>query len=168
MNAEISHLNPAAAKAVKRVKLHLPLAGAASPKLSAAKTRESMEKQHIINQITTADTAIVNEDFDTLMAIYTDDAMLVIEPGRIASGKADIRKAFERIAVYFRNGLQVTQKGMEVLQAGDTALVLANTVISAPNLPETTRQATYTFRRNADGIWLCCIDNSYGHQIITV
>jgi uncharacterized protein (TIGR02246 family) len=126
-------------------------------------------KQHaVIKQIEKADRAIVEEDFETLLDIYTDNAILVIEPGRNAVGKEAIRKAFEAIAVYFKNGLQVTQKGIKVLESGNTALVLANTVISAPNMPEITRKATYVFNKDDNGVWLCSIDNSYGHEIIGV
>lgn len=125
-----------------------------------------MEKHPVITQIEKADKSIVAEDFDTLLDFYTDDAILVVEPGRNAIGKDAIRKAFEAIAVYFNNGLQVSQEGLKVLESGETALVLANTVISAPNLPVTTRKATYVFTKDENGIWLCSIDNSYGHEII--
>jgi uncharacterized protein (TIGR02246 family) len=120
----------------------------------------------VIAQIKKADKAIIAEDFDTLLDIYTDDAVLVIEPGRNAVGKNDIKKAFEAIAVYFKNGLNIKQDGLEVLESGNTALVLANTVISAPNCPPTTRKATYVFIKSTNGNWLCSIDNSYGHEII--
>lgn len=125
-----------------------------------------MSQHPVIRQIERADQAIVAEDFDTLLSIYTEDAVLVVQPGRNAVGKEAIRRAFEAIAVYFRNGLQVRQQGLEVLETGDTALVLANTVVSAPNYAETIRQATYVFRKDASGAWLCAIDNSYGHDII--
>ena len=125
-----------------------------------------MNQHPVILQIEKADRAIVVEDFDTLLNIYTDDAILVIEPGRNAEGKEEIRKAFEAIAVYFKNGVQVKQNGMEILESGDTALVLANTIISAPNLPVTKRKATYVFNKAPNGSWLCSIDNSYGHEII--
>ena len=125
-----------------------------------------MTQQTIESQIELADKAIVAEDFDTLMDIYTEDAILVIEPGRNAKGKAAIRKAFEAIAIYFKNGLQVEQNGLEVLVSGDTALVLANTVISGPGFPATERKATYVFNKSSDERWLCAIDNSYGHEII--
>ncbi len=126
-------------------------------------------KQHaVIKQIEKADRAIVEEDFDTLLDIYTEDAVLVVEPGKNAVGKDAIRKAFEAIAVYFRNGLHVSQKGIEVLESGNTALVLANTVISSSNMSEVTRKATYIFTKDEDGVWLCSIDNSYGHEIIEV
>lgn len=125
-----------------------------------------MDKHSIERQIEKADKAIIAEDFDTLLDIYTEDAILVVEPGRNAKGKEAIRKAFEAIAVYFKNGLQVKQNGIEILESGDTALVLANTVISAPNIPGTERKATYVFNKAANGTWLCSIDNSYGHEII--
>ena len=125
-----------------------------------------MESHPVINQIEKADKAIVAEDFDTLLDIYTDDAILVVEPGRNAIGKDAIRKAFEAIAVYFKNGLKVSQEGLKVLESGETALVLSNTVISAPNLPTTNRKATYVFTKGENGNWLCSIDNSYGHEVI--
>ncbi|MEZ5473308.1 MAG: DUF4440 domain-containing protein, partial [Marinicella sp.] len=87
-------------------------------------------------------------------------------PGRNAVGKTAIRKAVEAIAVYFKNGLQVEQNGLEILYSGDTALVLANTVVSGPGFPATERKATYVFNKSPSGIWLCSIDNSYGHEVI--
>ena len=54
----------------------------------------------IINQIEKTDKAIVAEDFDTLISIYTCDAILVVEPGKNVVGKQAIRTAFEAIAVY--------------------------------------------------------------------
>ena len=96
---------------------------------------------------------------------YTDDAVLVIQPGINAVGKTQIRKAFERIAVYFQHGLVVEQAGMHILEAGSTALVLAKTVIKAPHQPPEERKATYVFNK-VNGCWLCSVDNSYGHEIL--
>ena len=125
-----------------------------------------MNRHPVELQIEKADKAIVAENFNVLMDIYTDDAVLVIEPGRNAVGRNEIRKAFEAIAVYFKNGLKVEQNGMEIIESGDTALVLANTVVSGPGFPATERKATYVFNKSPIGIWLCSIDNSYGHEII--
>nr|WP_283105058.1 nuclear transport factor 2 family protein [Shewanella dokdonensis] len=123
--------------------------------------------QHPVEQqIAQADKAIMAEDFDTLMQFYAADALLVVKPGMNAIGKAQIRKAFEAIAGYFEHSLQVTQAGMVLLPAGDTVLALARTMVSANNLPATERQATYVFRL-IDGQWLCVIDNSYGHALLT-
>jgi len=125
-----------------------------------------LDRHPVELQIEKADKAIVAEDFDALMDIYTDDAILVVKPGTNAVGKTAIREAFERIALHFANSLQVSQDGLEILQSGDVALVLANTIVSAPGHPETVRKATYVFRKSTDGNWLCCIDNSYGHDVI--
>ena len=119
--------------------------------------------EHLIH---TADTAINAEDFDTLIDIYADDAVLVIKPGMNAVGKAQIRKAFEAIAAHFEHSLDVKQAGMTVLETGDTALVLARTIVSAKNLPATERKATYVFKRDSNNQWVCTIDNSYGHDLL--
>ena len=125
-----------------------------------------MERHPIELQIEKADTAIVQEDFDTLMNIYSEDAVLVVKPGMNATGKVQIRKAFEAIAAHFNHTLQVEQAGMKILEAGDTALVLAKTIVSASIMSATERSATYVFKKSSDGDWLCQIDNSYGHELL--
>jgi uncharacterized protein (TIGR02246 family) len=114
-----------------------------------------------------ADLAINQEDFDTLIDLYSDDAVLVIKPGLNAVGKVEIRKAFEAIAAHFRHKVDVKQAGMKILESDDTALVLAKTVVSAPDMAPINRNATYVFRRNRGGDWLCVIDNSYGHELFS-
>jgi len=123
--------------------------------------------QHAIAQlIAIADKAINEEDFDTVVDLYTDDAVLVIAPGHHATGKAQIRQAMERIAAHFDHSLDVRQAGMAILENGDTALVLARTHVSARNRPLVERKATYVFRKVVGGRWLCAIDNSYGHEVL--
>ena len=113
-----------------------------------------------------ADRAINQEDFDTLMGIYADNAVLVIKPGMNAVGKDQIKTACEKIAAYFEHSLEVKQAGMKIIEAEDTALVLAKTLVSAKNYPVTERKATYVFKRNAGSDWVCVIDNSYGHDLL--
>jgi len=125
-----------------------------------------MGKHPIELLITKADEAINNENFDALANIYTQDAILVIKPGMYAIGRPQIKKAFEAIAAHFEHSLHVTQAGMQILETGDTALVLAKTIVSASNLPAIERKATYVFRRDDQNDWLCAIDNSYGHDLI--
>jgi uncharacterized protein (TIGR02246 family) len=125
-----------------------------------------MTRHPVELQIEKADRAINCEDFDTLMDIYSDDAVLVVKPGVNGVGKVQIRKAMEAIAVHFKHGLDVRQAGMKILESGDTALVLAKTVVSASNMPTIERNATYVFKREPSGNWLCTIDNSYGHELL--
>ena len=115
------------------------------------------------------DEAIKREDFDTLMDYYTEDAILVVKPGMMAQGKEEIKKAFIAIAKYFNNSIVPTQGDMVILEAGDTALVLSQTLLAADkNTPEydMERRATYVFRKGSDGTWLCAVDNSYGTDLL--
>ena len=120
----------------------------------------------VLARIREADRLIIAEAFDALMDHYTDDAVLVMSPGREVLGREAIREAMEKIATYFAHGLKVTQQGMHVLEAGETVLVLARTLVSAPGRDDELRHATYVYRREADGQWRCCIDNSYGHRLL--
>jgi len=115
------------------------------------------------------DKAIKQEDFDTLMNYYTEDAILVVKPGMIARGKEEIKKAFIAIAKYFNNSVVPTQGEMIILETGDTALVISETILAADKKDSEysmDRRATYVFRKNSLGEWLCAIDNSYGTDLI--
>ncbi|RPK12370.1 YybH family protein [Priestia endophytica] len=128
-----------------------------------------MAEQELKEVIRECDTAIQNEDFDTLMNYYTDDAVLVVKQGMIAKGKEEIKKAFIAIAKYFNNSIVPSQGEMVILEAGDTALVLSQTFLDA-NKEDSKypmeRRATYVFRKSTEGRWLCAIDNSYGTDLI--
>lgn len=115
------------------------------------------------------DTAIKQEDFDTLMNYYTTDAILVVKPGMIAHGKEEIKQAFKKIAKYFNNSIVPTQGEMIILETGDTALVISQTLLDADKSDSEysmDRKATYVFKKNSHGDWLCAIDNSYGTDLI--
>lgn len=55
---------------------------------------------------------------------------------------------------------------MAILGTGDTALVLATTVVSAKSLLATERKATYVFKKDKGNQWVCEVDNSYGHDLL--
>ena len=116
-----------------------------------------------------ADEAIREERFDDLMEFYTEDAVLVLRPGRESHGKAEIKEAFIAIARYFNNSLVPAQGNMVMLEAGDTVLVLSQTFVEAEKKPDSEypgeRRATYVYRK-VDGKWLCAIDNSYGTSLL--
>ena len=126
----------------------------------------NMEIKELINQ---ADQAIKEERFDDLMSFYTDDAVLVVKPGLEANGKDAIKKAFIKIAAYFKNSVVPTQGNMVMLEAGDTVLVLSQTLLDADNKDTSDysmdRRATYVYRK-IDGKWLCAVDNSYGTALL--
>lgn len=128
-------------------------------------------KKHVIErEIKAADQAINKKDFDTLMTFYTADAALVVRPGLVANGRKEIREAHQRISAYFNGSLEVSQGNMVVIEAGDTALVLAKTYIKSPNKRDSEyseeRSAVYVYRKDDGGKWLCAIDNSYGPELL--
>lgn len=125
-----------------------------------------MNQNPVARLVEKADRAIKEEDFDALMDIYAEDAILVVKPGVQAVGKNQIKQACEAIAAHFEHSLEIKQAGMEILEAGDTALVLAKTLVSAKNHPVTERKATYVFKKNQSNDWVCVIDNSYGHDLL--
>lgn len=126
---------------------------------------------HPIRQIIEdCDRAISEHDYDRLMQHYADEAALVVKPGMVVTGKESIRKAFIAIADYFGGQLQVEQGKMEVVEGAGDALVIMETVLRFPDgqggMTQTTRRATYVFRLDASGRWLCTIDNSYGTTLL--
>jgi Ketosteroid isomerase homolog len=128
-------------------------------------------EQQLKDIISACDLAIQNEDFDTLMIYYSEDAVLVVKPGMIARGKEEIKKAFITIANYFNHHIVPTQGKMILLEAGDTVLVLSQTLLDSDKKDSEyamERRATYVFKKNAQDEWLCVIDNSYGTDLIGV
>jgi uncharacterized protein (TIGR02246 family) len=122
--------------------------------------------EHVIRA---ADAAITAEDFDALMDFYADDATLVVKPGLTVTGKDRIRAAFVRIAEHVRHSLVVGQGRMEVIEGGGTALVIMESTLAYEDAGEhvnVTRRATYVFRREAGGRWVCTVDNSYGTDLL--
>lgn len=119
--------------------------------------------------IAAADKAIKEERFDDLKEFYTEDAVLVVKPGLEVKGKEAIREAFIKIADYFNNSVVPTQGKMLMVEAGDTVLVLSQTLLDAENKESSEysmdRRATYVYRK-IDGKWLCAIDNSYGTTLL--
>lgn len=125
--------------------------------------------QILRDTIQAADRAITAEDFDALMAFYADDASLVVKSGLTVSGKDNIRRAFVAIAEHFNHSIVVTQGAMQVIPAGDVALVVMETLLQVSDASgatsDMTRRATYVFR-NIAGKWLCAVDNSYGTSLL--
>ena len=125
-----------------------------------------MHNHPIAKLLHQAGTAINHEDFDALLNIYTEDAVVVIKPGLNATGKAQIRQAFEAIAGYFNHTLKINQSGMHILETGDVALVMARANVTADIIDNLERHASYVFKKNPHGEWRCAVDNSYGFDVL--
>ncbi|WP_426139472.1 YybH family protein [Pseudomonas sp. DWP3-1-2] len=119
--------------------------------------------------IEAADRAITAQDYDALMAFYSEDATLVVKPGLNVTGKERIRQAFVAIADYFNHSIVVRQGRMQVIPGGDVALVVMETLLQTTDKSGITtdveRRATYVFQQ-ISGRWLCVVDNSYGTTLL--
>ncbi len=128
-----------------------------------------MCEHEVIAAVRKADQAINARDLDALMDFYTDDATLVVEPGRLAHGKDEIARAFEAIFAYFHESLEVKQSHFRVVEGGNVALVVCRLQLSADGMEgpavSKERRPTYVFRKCGDGKWRCLIDNSYGVEL---
>ena len=96
--------------------------------------------------------------------------MLVVKPGLVAKGKRRYATHSSQLQKYFNNSLVPTQGNMVILDAGDTALVLSQTLLAADkeeSVYSMDRRATYVFTKCADGVWRCAVDNSYGTDLLT-
>ncbi len=122
--------------------------------------------QHAIETIIeSADKALAEQNWDILSDLYAEDAVLVVEPGRTVVGREQIIAVCREFAEQCDVAMDIRQNGITILESGDTALVLANSLVSDLTQTEE-RKATYVFRKYpADG-WMCIIDNSYGSDLV--
>lgn len=129
-----------------------------------------MNHQALKQEIHAADQAINNKDFDAVAKFYTNEAALVVRPDLLAYGRSDIKEAHKRISEYFNGSLEVSQGEMVIIEAGNTALVLAKTFVKSPEKLDseysTERDAIYVYVKDDNGKWLCTIDNSYGVELL--
>ncbi|MHC5228946.1 YybH family protein [Enterococcus sp. LJL99] len=131
---------------------------------------ENVEKE-IKSIIDTCDRLIHEERFNELMNYYSDDAILVVKPGMVAQGKEQVKEAFIKISHYFDNSIKPIEGKMIYLIAGDTTLVLAQTMLEASEKItqksefSMDRRATYVFKK-IENQWVCSIDNSYGTTLL--
>ncbi|HBC58069.1 MAG TPA: DUF4440 domain-containing protein [Gammaproteobacteria bacterium] len=129
-----------------------------------------MTNHELKQEILAADSAINRKDFDAVSKFYTQDATLVMRPGLLVSGRHHIREAHRRISDYFNGSLDVSQGEMLIIEAGDIALVIAETFVKSPGKPDSEypaeRNAIYVYVKDDQGKWLCAIDNSYGVELL--
>ena len=113
------------------------------------------------------DEAFGESDLEGVLAFYEDDAVLVVEPGRLARGKEELTRFFLR--VFSLKGI-AEQIETNVLESGDIALFTSRWSFTGTTSDGTPFQkesiATSVFRKGADGGWRMVIDNSHGPAIL--
>jgi len=107
-------------------------------------------------------------DIETALSLYESEAILVVEPGKVARGTTAIRTALEGFM-----SLKPTLKGEihQTFNVGELALYCSRWTLigTSPDRKavEMTGVSTDVLRRQIDGRWLIAIDNPWGTGIIS-
>ena len=114
------------------------------------------------------DEAFARADLEGALAFYEDEAVVVVEPGRLARGKDELARFF---AHGFALKVSATQIETNVIESGDLALFTSRWRLAGTTLDGTPFEkesiATSVFRKGADGGWRMVIDNSHGPAVLT-
>jgi ketosteroid isomerase-like protein len=70
--------------------------------------------------ITQLDEAFNRGELEAILNFYEEGAAMVLEPGRLATGKAELRRAYEWILANMK-GI-ATQEKTHIIETGDLAL----------------------------------------------
>ncbi|MCU7796168.1 MAG: SgcJ/EcaC family oxidoreductase [Candidatus Thiodiazotropha sp. (ex Myrtea spinifera)] len=113
------------------------------------------------------DDAVNNKSIAGVFDFYEDDALLVMEPGRVAKGKEEIRDFFQFI---FGLDVKAKQIATNILEVEDIALFTSRWAAEG-TLPDgnsftNENVATSVFRKSQDGRWRLLINNSFGPEVL--
>lgn len=118
-----------------------------------------------VNQLTQA---INTGDLTRAVRLYEPDALLVVRPGQVARGWAQLHEA---LAGFLALRATLTSEAQLVLEAGDLALYLGRWTLRGTDpagAPVVLNgESTDILRRQADGRWLIAIDDPWGTQLLT-
>lgn len=114
------------------------------------------------------DEAFNRGDIEAVLDFYEDGATMVVEPGRLAAGKTELRKVYEWIFSNIKGAAK--QERTHVIEAGDIALFTSKWSFSGMTLDgnSVSREsyASVIMRKQRDGEWRIVVDNSWGPAVL--
>ena len=100
---------------------------------------------------------------DEMLTLYEDDVTTVVEPGKVLHGKDAVRKNLER---YVHMKPQITVEPQKVVKTSDIAILYSKWTLRGQDekgeFVELDGLSQDVMRKQADGTWLCVIDNAFG------
>ena len=111
--------------------------------------------------------ALNSGDLNAALALYEPSAVLVVQPGQLARGTAELRAA---LAGFIALKPRLQSDAQHVIEAGNIALYQGRWKLRGT---DPTGQAVHmggdsvdVLRRQSDGRWLIALDNPWGHQLL--
>ena len=111
--------------------------------------------------------AINRGDLEAALALYESDAVLVVQPGRLARGGTQLREA---LAKFIALEPTLRSEAQEVIDAGDLALYTGRWTLQgidpAGHAVVMAGESSDILHRQRDGRWLIALDNPWGAKIL--
>jgi uncharacterized protein (TIGR02246 family) len=106
-------------------------------------------------------TAFNARDMDAVVALYEPEAVLVPQPGQIASGSAQLRAA---LAHFFALPGDMSIETTYCLQQGELALTRSHWKVQTTEQVTVEAEGTEIMRRQPDGSWRFVVDHPFGAE----
>ncbi|MFZ5877011.1 MAG: YybH family protein [Nitrospirota bacterium] len=111
--------------------------------------------------------ALNKGNLEAALALYEPQAVMVAEPGRVASGKAALRKALEGF-VALRPTIRSVKQA--VVESGDLAQYCGEWTLAgtdpAGKVVNMAGKSSDVLRRQKNGTWKIVVDNPWGTGIL--
>ena len=114
------------------------------------------------------DEAFNRGELEAVLSFYEEGAAMVLEPGRLARGKPELRSAYEWI--FSNMAGTARQEKTHVIESDDIALFTSKwsyAGMTADGTPVSRESyASVILRKQSDGHWLIVVDNSWGPAVL--
>lgn len=126
-----------------------------------------MSTPNPVDTVTRLVTAVNQGNLDAAVACYEAEAILIVQPGHVATGTKALREAY---AGFIAMKVTITTETYKIVQADDIVLFSSkwNATGTAPDGSPVKMSgiSSDVLRRQVDGRWLIVIDNPFGAAIL--